>query len=71
MPKQIIHFAHANGFPAKIYGKLFSYLEDDFEINYLERHSHNPKFPVTDVGNFLPKNSKKKSKNVIPKKSSV
>ena len=48
MPKETIHFAHANGFPAKTYSKLFSYLKDDFEINYLERHAHNPKFPVTD-----------------------
>jgi len=48
MNKPIIHFAHANGFPAKTYSKLFSYLEDDFEINYLERHAHNPKFPVAD-----------------------
>jgi pimeloyl-ACP methyl ester carboxylesterase len=48
MNKQIIHFAHANGFPAKTYSKLFSYLEDEFEIGYLEHHAHNPKFPVTD-----------------------
>ncbi len=48
MDKPIVHFAHANGFPAKTYSKLFSYLEDEFEINYLERHAHNPKFPVTD-----------------------
>lgn len=48
MPKDIIHFAHANSFPAKTYNKLFSYLESDFEIGYLERHAHNPKFPVTD-----------------------
>jgi pimeloyl-ACP methyl ester carboxylesterase len=48
MSKDIIHFAHANGFPAKTYNKLFSCLENDFEINYLERHAHNPKFPVTD-----------------------
>lgn len=48
MSKQIIHFAHANGFPAKTYTKLFSYLEDDYKIGYLTRHAHNPKFPVTD-----------------------
>jgi pimeloyl-ACP methyl ester carboxylesterase len=48
MNKEIIHFAHANGFPAKTYSKLFSFLADDFQINYLERHAHNPKFPVTD-----------------------
>lgn len=48
MPKETIHFAHANGFPAKTYSKLFSFLENDYEINYLERHAHNPKFPVTE-----------------------
>ncbi len=53
MNKPTIHFAHANGFPAKTYSKLFSYLKDDFEINYLERHAHNPKFPVTDGWNRL------------------
>src|SRR5687768_16400842 len=51
--KQIIHFAHANGFPAKTYTKLFSFLEDDFEINYIERHGHNPDFPVTDNWKLL------------------
>ncbi len=48
MSKPIIHFAHANGFPAKTYTKLFSSLADDFEINFLEKHAHNPLFPVTD-----------------------
>ncbi len=48
MPKEKIHFAHANGFPAKTYNKLFSNLENDFEIGYLERHAHNPQFPITD-----------------------
>jgi pimeloyl-ACP methyl ester carboxylesterase len=48
MTRQIIHFAHANGFPAKTYSQLFSHLADDYEIGYLERHAHDPKFPVTD-----------------------
>lgn len=48
MSKEIIHFAHANGFPARTYNKLFSFLKNDFETNYLERHAHNPIFPVTD-----------------------
>lgn len=48
MSKPIIHFAHANGFPAKTYTKLFSYLKDEYDVNYLERHAHDPKFPVTD-----------------------
>ena len=53
MSKEIIHFAHANGFPAKTYSKLFSHLENDFEINYLERLAHNPNFPVTDGWKYL------------------
>lgn len=53
MSKPKIHFAHANGFPARTYTKLFSFLEDDFEIGFLERHGHNPKFPVTDNWKFL------------------
>lgn len=48
MSKPTIHFAHANGFPAKTYSKLLSSLADEYEIKYLERHAHNPKFPVTD-----------------------
>ena len=48
MSKPKIHFAHANGFPAGTYRKLFSFLEDDFEIGALARHGHNPKFPVSD-----------------------
>lgn len=51
--KQIIHFAHANGFPAKTYNKLFYFLEDDFEIGFIERHGHNPDFPVTHDWKFL------------------
>lgn len=53
MNKPKIHFAHANGFPARTYTKLFSFLEDDFDIGFLERHGHNPKYPVTDNWKFL------------------
>jgi pimeloyl-ACP methyl ester carboxylesterase len=48
MAGEIIHFAHANGFPARTYNKLFSFLEPDYQIGFLERHGHNPKFPVND-----------------------
>lgn len=51
--KEKIHFAHANGFPSKTYSKIFSFLEKDFEIGFLERHAHNPKFPVTYGWDFL------------------
>lgn len=49
----MIHFAHANGFPAKTYNKLFSYLKDDFEVGCIERHAHDPKFPVTNNWHHL------------------
>ncbi len=48
MSTPIIHFAHANGFPARTYTKLFGYLEPEFEIKFLERHGHDPRFAVTD-----------------------
>ena len=53
MKKPIIHFAHANGFPAKTYGKLFSFLTDEFQINFIERHAHNKLFPVDDDWAYL------------------
>ena len=53
MSKPTIHFAHANGFPAGTYSKLFSFLRNDFEIGWLERHGHDPRFPVTDNWKYL------------------
>lgn len=53
MIKRVIHFAHANGFPARTYTKLFSFLEPNFEIRFLERHAHDPRYPVTDGWNAL------------------
>jgi pimeloyl-ACP methyl ester carboxylesterase len=46
MPKPVIHFAHANSFPAKTYSKVFASLEDEFEISYADLLAHNPRFPV-------------------------
>ncbi len=53
MSKQKIFFAHANGFPAGTYTKLFSLLTDEFEIGFVEKFGHNPDFPVTDGWKFL------------------
>jgi pimeloyl-ACP methyl ester carboxylesterase len=44
----ILHFSHANGFPAACYRKMFSYLEHDFEIGFVEAIGHDPRRPVTD-----------------------
>lgn len=44
----IIQFSHANGFPAPCYHQLLEQLGSEFEIRYLERIGHDPRFPVTD-----------------------
>lgn len=44
----VLHFSHANGFPAACYRKMFSYLESGFEIRYVNTIGHDPRHPVTD-----------------------
>lgn len=41
-------FAHANGFPAACYAKLFAALAADYDIRYLPRLGHDPAYPVSD-----------------------
>lgn len=53
MIKPILHFSHANGFPASCYHKLFSYLQADYTVNYIETLAHNPRYPVTDSWSCL------------------
>lgn len=48
MSKPIIHFAHANGFPAETYRKFFSLLSTDYSIGYVSMHGHQPVYPVTE-----------------------
>ena len=43
-----MHFSHANGFPAACYRKMFSGLEDRFEIRAVNMIGHDPRYPVTD-----------------------
>jgi pimeloyl-ACP methyl ester carboxylesterase len=45
--KDIIHFSHANGFPAATYRTIFAELGDDYEIRAVERYGHDPRYPVT------------------------
>lgn len=45
--KEVIHFSHANGFPASTYRTIFGELSDDYEMRYIERIGHNARFPVT------------------------
>ena len=54
----ILHFSHANGFPAACYRKMFSYLDRVFEIGYINMIGHDPQRPVTErwptAHQFLP-----------------
>ena len=48
MHREILHFSHANGFPAPCYRKFFSYLEPDFRIGSIACIGHDPDYPVTE-----------------------
>lgn len=45
---EIIHFSHANSFPASSYRKMFEALAPDYSVNFINTIGHNPKYPVTD-----------------------
>jgi pimeloyl-ACP methyl ester carboxylesterase len=45
--KDILHFSHANGFPASTYRTIFAELDDHYEIRAIEQYGHDPRFPVT------------------------
>jgi hypothetical protein len=45
--KNIIHFSHANGFPASTYRTIFAELADDYDLRFIERIGHDARFPVT------------------------
>jgi pimeloyl-ACP methyl ester carboxylesterase len=44
----IVHFAHANGFPADSYAKLFAHLSDNIQLIALDKFAHNPEFPLNN-----------------------
>ncbi|MTV41166.1 alpha/beta fold hydrolase [Duganella radicis] len=48
MSKPKLHFAHANSYPAGVYRQFFAALSEDFDIQSLDMHAHNPSYPVTD-----------------------
>ena len=49
----ILHFVHANSFPAGTYGVFFQHLRAHYDVRSLELHGHNPQYPVTDGWPFL------------------
>jgi pimeloyl-ACP methyl ester carboxylesterase len=48
MVRDILHFSHANGFPAACYRKFFGCLEPHFRISSINCLGHDPAYPVTD-----------------------
>lgn len=46
--KEVLHFAHGNGFPSPCYKQLLQCLERRFDCYYIDRVGHNPDFPVTE-----------------------
>ena len=46
--KPIIHFSHANGFPASCYKTLFSYLDDQYDVRSIDCLGHQTNFPVSN-----------------------
>jgi pimeloyl-ACP methyl ester carboxylesterase len=46
--KPILHFAHANGFPAGCYNKLLGFLSQDYTVIAIEQMGHNSHYPVDD-----------------------
>lgn len=46
--RPLIHFAHANGFPADSYRKFFGYLAPRYRVGAIALLGHDPRYPVTD-----------------------
>lgn len=46
--KPILHFSHANSYPAGTYRQLFEQLDKDFDVQALDMHAHDPRYPVQD-----------------------
>jgi pimeloyl-ACP methyl ester carboxylesterase len=51
--KDLIHFAHGNGFPALCYKQLLNKLAERYDYCYIDRIGHNPEFPITENWYFL------------------
>jgi pimeloyl-ACP methyl ester carboxylesterase len=51
--KPILHFAHANSYPAGTYRSFFEHLGEHYDVQALDMHGHNPAYPVTDGWGLL------------------
>ena len=46
--KPLIHFAHANGVPSKVYQKLFDALKDEYDVIYVPLIGPDKRYPITN-----------------------
>lgn len=46
--KELIHFAHGNGFPSLCYKQLLNELQTEFDCCYIDKIGHDPLYPVTE-----------------------
>jgi pimeloyl-ACP methyl ester carboxylesterase len=46
--RELIHFAHGNGFPSLCYKQVLDQLESRFDYCYIDRIGHNPAYPVSE-----------------------
>ncbi|SFC00914.1 alpha/beta hydrolase [Pseudoalteromonas denitrificans] len=53
MPKPIINFVHANGFPAASYNTFLEYIKPDYQIMALPQYGHNPLYGITHNWQYL------------------
>ena len=44
--KPLIHFAHANGVPSKVYQKLFDLLSDEYDVIYVPLLGRDKRYPI-------------------------
>ena len=51
--KPLIHFAHANGVPSKVYQKLFDDLKSDYDIIYVPEIGTDKRYPITHGWTYL------------------
>ncbi|CEK10472.1 alpha/beta fold hydrolase [Legionella hackeliae] len=51
--RELIHFAHGNGFPSRCYLQLLQALETQYDYCYIDKIGHNPLFPVTENWHLL------------------
>lgn len=51
--KDLIHFAHGNGFPSLCYKQFLTALTPDYRYCYIDKVGHNPAYPVKENWDLL------------------